>query len=177
MKKTSHPCPVYRRISRNSQTPARPSKIDASVAANFASRERPNLKSVGRTIFSRGGRWNTLHDETVRSFVEGGDQGGSSSRAVALHEVPMAQGNTYPVVGSASYSSLESRRLPPMAPPTRDTTFNPHTPPMASYYYHCARAACLFHLRPPPSSRGCSTSSYAPRRATSKSLSCVQVLL
>lgn len=62
----------------------------------------------------------------------------------------MAQGNTYPVVGSASYSSLESRRLPSVAPPTRDTTFNPHTPPMASYYYHCARAACLFHLRPPP---------------------------
>ncbi|CAD1469134.1 unnamed protein product, partial [Heterotrigona itama] len=109
------------------------------------------FQSVGRTIFSRRGRWNTLLDETVsRAARGGGDQGGSSSRAVALHEVPMAQGNTYPVVGLASYSSLESRRLPSVAPPTRDTTFNPHTPPMASYYYHCARAACLFHLRPPP---------------------------
>lgn len=51
----------------------------------------------------------------------------------------MARGNTYPVVGSASYSSLESRRLPApsLAPPTRDTTFDPRTPPMASYYYHC----------------------------------------
>ena len=47
-----------------------------------------------------------------------------------------------------------------MAPPTRDTTFNPHTPPMASYYYHCAGAGVpvstfvllrpLEDVRPPP---------------------------
>ena len=73
-------------------------------------------------------------------------------------------GNTYPVVGSASYSSLQSRRLPSVAPPTHDTTFNPHTPPMASYYYHCARAACPFYLLPSSTSPGCSTSSTVESR-------------
>ena len=63
--------------------------------------------------------------------------GGSGSRAVALHEVSMAQGNTYPVVGSAS---LESRRLPSVAPPTHDTTFDSRTPPMPGYYYHRGRS-------------------------------------
>lgn len=42
----------------------------------------------------------------------------------------------------------------PLAPPTHDTTFNPRTPPMASYYYYCTGAEPLPRVLSTPLGRG-----------------------